>query len=150
MQIILKKDVANLGHADDVVTVKTGYAMNYLIPQGFAIAATPSALKQHAETIRQRAHKEAKKVADAEALAASINAVLVKVAAKVSETGKIYGSVTTAQLAEALAGAGIEVDKKDITILSEDVKELGIYDAEVKCYKAVKGTFKFEVVAEEA
>ena len=150
MQIILKKDVANLGHADDVVTVKTGYAMNYLIPQGFAIAATPSALKQHAETIRQRAHKEAKKVADAEALAASINAVLVKVAAKVSETGKIYGSVTTAQLAEALAGAGIEVDKKDITILSDDVKELGIYDAEVKCYKAVKGTFKFEVVAEEA
>ena len=143
MQIILKKDVANLGHADDVVTVKTGYAMNYLIPQGFAIAATPSALKQHAETIRQRAHKEAKKVSDAEALAASINAVLVKVAAKVSETGKIYGSVTTAQLAEALAGAGIEVDKKD-------VKELGIYDAEVKCYKAVKGTFKFEVVAEEA
>jgi large subunit ribosomal protein L9 len=150
MQIILKKDVANLGHADDVVTVKTGYAMNYLIPQGFAIAATPSALKQHAETIRQRAHKEAKKVSDAEALAASINAVLVKVAAKVSETGKIYGSVTTAQLAEALAGAGIEVDKKDITILSDDVKELGIYDAEVKCYKAVKGTFKFEVVAEEA
>ena len=150
MQIILKKDVANLGHADDVVTVKTGYAMNYLIPQGFAIAATPSALKQHAETIRQRAHKEAKKIADAEALAASINAVLVKVAAKVSETGKIYGSVTTAQLAEALAGAGIEVDKKDITIRSEDVKELGIYDAEVKCYKAVKGTFKFEVVAEEA
>ena len=150
MHIILKKDVANLGHADDVVTVKTGYAMNYLIPQGFAIAATPSALKQHAETIRQRAHKEAKKVSDAEALAASINAVLVKVAAKVSETGKIYGSVTTAQLAEALAGAGIEVDKKDITILSDDVKELGIYDAEVKCYKAVKGTFKFEVVAEEA
>ena len=149
MQIILKKDVANLGHADDVVTVKTGYAMNYLIPQGFAIAATPSALKQHAETIRQRAHKEAKKIADAEALAASINSVLVKVAAKVSETGKIYGSITTAQLAEALAGAGIEVDKKDITILAEDVKELGIYDAEVKCYKAVKGAFKFEVVAEE-
>lgn len=148
MQIILKKDVANLGHADDVVTVKTGYAMNYLIPQGFAISATPSALKQHAETIRQRAHKEAKKVADAEALAASINAVLVKVTAKVSENGKIYGSVTTAQLAEALAAAGVEVDKKDITIVSEEVKEVGTYEAEVKCYKAVKGTFKFEVVAE--
>jgi large subunit ribosomal protein L9 len=148
MQIILKKDVANLGHADDVVTVKTGYAMNYLIPQGFAIAATPSALKQHAETIRQRAHKEAKKIADAEALAASINAVLVKVAAKVSETGKIYGSVTTAQLAEALAGAGIEVDKKDITILGGDVKETGEYEASVKLYKSIKGTFKFNVVAE--
>ena len=149
MQIILKKDVANLGHADDVVTVKSGYARNYLIPQGFAVAATPSALKMHAETLRQRAHKEAKKVADAEALAASINAVLVKVAAKVSEAGKIYGSVTTAQLAEALAGAGIEVDKKDITILSEEVKELGVYETEVKCYKAVKGAFKFEVVAED-
>lgn len=148
MQIILKKDVANLGHADDVVTVKTGYAMNYLIPQGFAISATPSALKQHAETIRQRAHKEAKKIADAEALAASINAVLVKVTAKVSENGKIYGSITSAQLAEALAAAGVVVDKKDITVISDDVKEVGTYEAEVKCYKSVKGTFKFEVVAE--
>ena len=149
MQIILKKDVANLGHADDVVTVKTGYAMNYLIPQGFAVSATPSALKQHAETIRQRAHKEAKKVADAEALAASINAILVKVSAKVSENGKIYGSITAAQLAEALAAAGVEVDKKDITVVSPEVKEVGVYEAEVKCYKAVKGTFKFEVVAAE-
>ncbi len=147
MDIILKKDVANLGHADDVVKVKTGYAMNYLIPQGFAIAATPSALKQHEETLRQRAHKEAKKVAEAEAAAAKINEITVKVSAKVSENGKIYGSVTTAQLAEALVAAGVEVDKKDITILSE-VKELGNYEAEVKCYKAIKGTFKFEVVAE--
>ncbi|MBO4760175.1 MAG: 50S ribosomal protein L9 [Bacteroidales bacterium] len=147
MDIILKKDVANLGHADDVVKVKTGYAMNYLIPQGFAIAATPSALKQHEETLRQRAHKEAKKVAEAEAAAAKINELTVKVSAKVSENGKIYGSVTTAQLAEALVAAGVEVDKKDITILSE-VKELGNYEAEVKCYKAIKGTFKFEVVAE--
>ena len=94
--------------------------------------------------------KEAKKIADAQALAASLDAILVKVAAKVSETGKIYGSITTAQLSEALAAAGVEVDKKDITILADEVKELGIYDAEVKCYKAVKGTFKFEVVAEEA
>ena len=147
MEIILKKDVVNLGHADDVVKVKPGYALNYLIPQGYATLATASALKQHAETIRQRAHKEAKKVADAEALAAQISGVLVKVAVKVSESGKIYGSVTTAQLAEALAAAGIEVDKKDITILS-DVKELGVYEAEVKCYKAVKGALKFEVVAE--
>ena len=130
MDIILKKDVANLGHADDVVKVKTGYAMNYLIPQGFAIAATPSALKQHEETLRQRAHKEAKKVAEAEAAAAKINELTVKVSAKVSENGKIYGSVTTAQLAEALVAAGVEVDKKDITILSE-VKELGNYEAAV-------------------
>ncbi len=148
MEIILKKDVANLGQADDVVKVKSGYALNYLIPQGYATVATPSALKQHAETIRQRAHKEAAKLAAAQELAAKISSVLVKVSAKVSESGKIYGSITTVQLAEALAAAGIEVDKKDITIVSEDTKELGIYEAEVKCYKDVKGTFKFEIVAE--
>ncbi len=149
MQIILKREVANLGHADDVVTVKAGYALNYLVPQGFAVVATPSALKQHAETVRQRAHKEAKLIADAQALAAKIAEVTVKVAAKVSENGKIYGSVTTAQLAEALVAAGVEVDKKDITVVSKDVKELGVFDAEVKCYKDVKGAFKFEIVAAE-
>ena len=147
MEIILKKDVANLGHADDIVNVKTGYAVHYLIPQGYAIMATPSAKKQHEETLRQRAHKIAKLVADAEALAAKLAETTVKVAAKVSETGKIYGSVTTAQLAEALVAAGLEVDKKDITI-AEPAKELGVFEATVKCYKDVKGTFKYEVVAE--
>lgn len=116
MEIILKKDVANLGHADDIVNVKTGYAVNYLIPQGYAIMATASAKKVLAENLRQRAHKIAKFTADAEALAAKLAETVVKVSAKVSETGKIYGSVTTAQLAEALVAAGIEVDKKDITV----------------------------------
>ncbi len=148
MEILLKKDVANLGSADEVVKVKAGYALNYLIPQQLAVIATPSVLKHHEEILRQRAHKEAKKVADAEALAKKIDAVLVKVSAKVSESGKIYGSITTAQLAEALLAAGIEVDKKDITVISEEVKEPGTYEAEVKCYKGVKGAFKFEVVAE--
>lgn len=148
MEIILKKEVANLGHADEIVKVKSGYALNYLIPQGYAILATESAKKQHAETVRQRAHKEAKLIADAEALAAKVAAVAVKVAAKVSENGKIYGSVTTAQLADALVAAGVEVDKKDIVILSKEVKVLGTYEAEVKCYKNVKGNFSFEVVAE--
>ena len=148
MKIILKKDVANLGYALDVVEVKTGYAVNYLVPQGIASVATASALKQLEETKRQKAHKEAKLIADAEALAAKVSAVSVKVAAKVSESGKIYGSITSAQLAEALAAAGVEVDKKDITILSADVKTAGEYEASVKCYKSVKGTFKFEVVAE--
>ena len=147
MEIILKKDVANLGHADDIVNVKTEYEDNYLIPQGYAIMATPSAKKMHEETLRQRAHKIAKLVADAEALAAKLAETTVKVAAKVSETGKIYGSVTTAQLAEALVAAGLEVDKKDITI-AEPAKELGVLEATVKCYKDVKGTFKYEVVAE--
>ena len=146
MEIILKKDVANLGHADEIVNVKTGYAVNYLIPQGFAVMATASAKKVHAENLRQRAHKIAKFVADAEALAAKLAETTVQVAVKVSESGKIYGSVTAAQLAEALAAVGIEVDKKDITV--EAAKELGTYEATVKCFRDVKGTFKYEVVAE--
>ena len=146
MEIILKKDVANLGHADDIVNVKTGYAVNYLIPPGFAIMATPSAKKVHAENLRQRAHKIAKFVGDAEALAAKLAETTVKVAVKVSESGKIYGSVTTAQLAEALAAVGFEIDKKDITV--EAAKELGTYEAVVKCYRDIKGTFKYEIVAE--
>ena len=148
MEIILKKDVANLGHADDIVKVKTGYAVNYLIPQGFATLATPSAKKVHAENLRQRAHKEAKLRADAEALAAKLADMTVKVAVKVSENGKIYGSVTTMQIADALAAAGVEIDKKDIAISGDTVKETGVYEASVKCYKDIKGTFKFEVVAE--
>lgn len=146
MEIILKKDVANLGYADEIVNVKTGYAVNYLIPQGFAVLATPSAKKVHAEVLRQRAHKEAKLVADAQALAAKLAETTVQVAVKVSESGKIYGSVTTAAVADALAQAGVAVDKKDITL--ESVKELGVYEATVKCYKAVKGACKVEVVAE--
>lgn len=146
MEIILKKDVANLGYADEIVNVKTGYAVNYLIPQGYAILATASAKKVHAENIRQKAHKEAKLIADAEALAAKLAETSVKVAVKVSESGKIYGSVTTAAVADALAEAGIAVDKKDITL--EAIKELGVYEASIKCYKAVKGACKVEVVAE--
>ena len=146
MEIILKKDVANLGHADDIVNVKTGYAVNYLIPQGFAVMATASAKKVHAENLRQRAHKIAKFVGDAEALAAKLAETTVQVAVKVSESGKIYGSVTAAQLAEALAAVGIEVDKKDITV--EAAKELGTYEATVKCFRDVKGNFKYEIVAE--
>ena len=147
MKIILKKEVTNLGEAGDVVEVKAGYAQNYLIPQGFATVATPSAVKQLEETKRQRAHKEAKLVADAEALAAKIEAATAKVAVKVSETGKIYGSVTTAQIEEALKALGIEVDKKNITI-PEDIKALGEYEGTIKVYKAVKAAVKFVVEAE--
>ena len=146
MEVILIKDVENLGYANDIVNVKPGYANNYLIPQGFAKAATASAKKVHAENLRQRAHKIAKFVGDAEALAAKLAETTVQVAAKVSESGKIYGSVTTAQLAEALVAAGLNVDKKDITV--EAAKELGTYEATVKCYKDIKGTFKYEIVAE--
>ena len=146
MKIILKKEVANLGEAGDVVEVKTGYALNYLVPQGYAAIGTPSALKQHAETLRQRAHKEAKLVADAQAVAAKIEAVAVKIAAKVGENGKLYGAVTAAQVADALAAAGIEVEKKNVTV--PEIKELGEYEAKVKCYKGVFANVKVLVEAE--
>lgn len=146
MKIILKKEVVGLGEAGDIVEVKTGYALNYLVPQGFAAVGTPSAIKQHEETLRQRAHKEAKLVADAQALAAKIEAVAVKIAAKVGETGKLYGAITAAQVADAIAEGGIEVDKKNITI--PEIKEVGEYEAKVKCYKGVFANVKVEVVAE--
>ena len=146
MKIILKKEVANLGEAGDVVEVKTGYALNYLVPQGFATVGTPSALKQHEETIRQRAHKEAKNVAEAQAKAAKLSAAAVKLAAKVGESGKLYGSITSAQVAAALAELGFEVDKKDITV--PEIKELGEFEAKVKCYKGVFADVKVEVIAE--
>ena len=146
MKIILKKDVANLGEAGDVVEVKTGYALNYLVPQGFATVGTPSAIKQHEETLRQRAHKEAKLVADAQALAAKISAIAVNLTAKVGESGKLYGAITAAQVAEALCAAGAEVDKKNVTV--PEIKEVGEYEAKVKCYKGVFADVKVEVVAE--
>ncbi len=146
MKIILKKEVANLGEAGEVVEVKTGYALNYLVPQGFATVATKSALKQHEETVRQRAHKEAKLVADAEAVAAKISAVVVNLSAKVGESGKLYGAVTAAQVADALAEKGIEVDKKNVTV--PEIKEVGEFEGKVKCYKGVFATVKIIVAAE--
>ena len=149
MKIILKEDVQNLGHRDDVVEVKNGYALNYLIPQGFAIMATPSALKVHSGNMKQRAHKEAKLRADAEALAAKLEGLQVTVATKVSSTGKVFGSVNNIQVAEALAAKGYEIDRRNITIAGEDkLQEVGVYDAVVKCYKDIKANIKVEIVAE--
>ena len=148
MKIILKKDVANLGDAGEVVEVKTGYAVNYLVPQGYAAIGTPSALKQHEETVRQRAHKEAKNIAEAEAKAAKLSAAPVQVAVKVGENGKLYGSVTAAQVATALVEKGFEVDKKNVEV--PEIKELGEFEAKVKCYKGVFADVKVNVVAEEA
>ncbi|MGM9753158.1 MAG: 50S ribosomal protein L9 [Candidatus Cryptobacteroides sp.] len=146
MKIILKKEVIGLGEAGDIVNVKTGYALNYLVPQGFATVGTPSAIKQHEETLRQRAHKEAKLVADAQALAAKISAVEVKLTAKVGETGKLYGGITSAQVAEVLAAAGVEIEKRNIEL--PEIKAVGEYEARVKCYKGVYADLKVEVVAE--
>ena len=149
MKIILKKEVANLGEAGEVVNVKTGYALNYLVPQGFATIATPSALKQHEETIRQRAHKEAKIVADAQAFADKLSGMLLTIPVKVNAEGKIFGSVSAAQVAEALAAQGIEVDRRNIIVAGDTIKEVGTFDAEVKCYRDIKANIKVEVVGVE-
>jgi len=150
MEIILKQDVAHLGHKDDIVTVRNGYATNYLIPKGYATVATESAKKMHAENMKQRAHKEAKIREEAVAFAAKIEGITVKVPAKVSSTGKIFGSVNNIQIAEALAVQGFELDRRNITILggADHVKEVGIYEADVKLHREVKVRIKFEVVGE--
>ena len=145
MKIILKADVANLGYKDDVVEVKNGYARNYLIPQRLAIMATPSALKVHAENLKQRAHKIEKIKADAQAVADSLKDVALTIAAKVSATGTIYGSVSNIQIAEELAKLGHEIDRK-LIVIKESVKEVGHYTATVKLHKDVAVEIPFEVV----
>jgi len=148
MEIILKEDVINLGYKNDIVKVKDGYGRNYLIPQGKAVIATESAKKVLAENERQRAHKLAKIKADAEALAAKLNGVKVSVSAKVNEDGTIFGGVGAAQVAEALAAKGFEVDRK--AIVAETVKAVGEYTATINLHKEVKAEVAFEVVAEAA
>ena len=146
MEIILIKDVENLGYANDIVTVRPGYANNYLIPQGFAKAATASAKKVLAENLRQRAHKDAKILADAQALAATLENLNLTFAVK-AEEGRIFGAITSADVAEALAAKGVEVDKKNITV--EGIKTVGEYKAAVKLHREVKAEVALTVVAEE-
>lgn len=148
MEIILKEDIAGLGYKNDIVKVKDGYGRNYLIPQGKAVIATESAKKVLAENERQRAHKLAKIKADAEALAAKLNGVKVSISAKVNEDGTIFGGVGAAQVAEALAAKGFEIDRK--AIAAETVKAAGEYTATITLHKEVKAEVAFEVVAEAA
>ena len=145
MEVILIKDVENLGYANDIVNVRPCYANNYLIPQGFAKSATASAKKVLAENLRQRAHKDAKILADAQALAETINNLHLTITAKAEEV-KIFGAVTAADLATALQEKGIEVDRKNITV--DSVKTLGEFEATAKLHREVKATIKFAVVAE--
>jgi large subunit ribosomal protein L9 len=148
MEIILKQDVENLGHRDDIVNVKPGYGRNYLIPQGYAILATETAKKIHAENMKQRAHKEAKLREEAEALAAKMEGLELTIATKTSSTGKIFGSINTIMLAEALAAKGFEIDRKNILMKDKAIKEVGKYNAAVRLYKNIKANFSFNVITE--
>jgi len=147
MKIILKEDVPTLGYKDDVVTVKDGYGRNYLIPQGKAVVATESAVKVLSENLKQRAHKLAQLKKDAEAQAAKLQGISLTIGAKVSSTGKIFGSVGAIQIAEAMEKAGFEVDRK-LIVIKDAVKEVGNYTAVLKLHREVSVDIPFEVVAE--
>jgi len=148
MEVILKKNVDNLGYANEMVTVKPGFGRNFLIPQGYAILATASAKKAHAEIMKQKSHKDSKILAEAEALGKKVEATSVKIVTKAGEKGKIFGSVNTIQLSEALKAEGIEIDRKSLKIKDEPIREVGSYEATANLHKEVQASFKFEVVGE--
>lgn len=148
MEIILKQDIIGLGHAGDILTVKDGYSRNYLIPKGYAILATESAKKVLAENTKQRAHKEAKLVEEAQAVVAEMEGKEFVIGAKTSKTGKIFGAVNSIQLAQELKNKGFDIDRKKIKILNEPIKEVGDHKAIIKLYRGVETEVEFKVVAE--
>ncbi|MEO0527911.1 MAG: 50S ribosomal protein L9 [Bacteroidota bacterium] len=148
MELILKEDVQNLGFKDDVVTVKNGFGRNYLIPNGLAALATPSAKKVLAENLRQKAHKEEKVIAEANKKAEALKALEIKIPAKVGTGDKLFGSISTIDLAAALEKAGHEIDRKFISIKGGSVKRTGPYNASIRLHREVIMEFPFEVIAE--
>jgi large subunit ribosomal protein L9 len=148
MEVILKQDIKGLGYKDDKVTVANGYGRNFLLPKGMATLATESAKKMHAEILKQRAFKEDKLRKEASANAEKLSGVSIKVGAKAGENGKIFGSVTTIQIAEALQKAGYTVERRNIEMNDDTIKQLGTYSAKVRLYKDLAATVSFEVVAE--
>lgn len=149
MEIILKQDVKNLGYKNDIVKVKPGYARNYLIPQGLAILATESTRKILAEDIRQQAYKQEKIKKEAANIALVLEGLSLRIPAKAAATGKIYGSVNNVQIANAIKEAkNIDIDRKQIIIDDDSIKEVGNYKAKVRLHKDVSVEINFEVFAE--
>ena len=148
MEIILIQDVSKLGQKDDIVHVKDGYGRNFLIPNGLAIAASSSAKKMHTENLRQRAHKEEKIKIAAQEMAGKLAGVKLVVGAKTSSSGKIFGSVNTIQIAESLKEQGFDIDRKNITLPEDQIKEVGNYKAIIKLHREVKVEIEFEIKGE--
>ncbi len=146
MELILKKDVENLGFVDDIVQVKNGYGRNYLIPVGLAVLATPSAKKVLAETLKQRAFKEKKEVEDAQKVADKLGALEIKISAKVGSGDKLFGSISNADVAQAFTKQGVEIEKKFITVPGGTIKRLGQYEASVRLHREVIAPISFEVI----
>lgn len=149
MEVILKQDIPGLGYKSDLITVKNGYARNYLIPKGLAVLATESSKKVLAEDKKQKAHKEEKILKEAEELAKGLEALKIKIAAKAGTSGKIFGSVNDIQIANAIKEQHkFDIDRKDISVDGESIKELGEYIAKIRLHKDVVVDLKFEVYAE--
>tara|TARA_R110000850_G_scaffold150497_1_gene273132 strand:- start:27706 stop:28158 length:453 start_codon:yes stop_codon:yes gene_type:complete len=148
MEVILKNDVENLGFTDDLVTVKNGYARNFLIPQGHAVLATPSAKKMLAETLKQRAYKEQKLVDEAKKQAEKVNNLDIKLTAKTGEGDKLFGSISSADVAEALEKEGVSLEKKYITVAGGLIKRTGQYEAALRFHRDVIANLTFNVVGE--
>lgn len=149
MELILKKDVENLGFKDDLVKVKNGYGRNYLIPNGSAVLATVSAKKVLAETLKQRAFKETKLIKDATKTADALNALEIKIAAKAGEGDKLFGSINNINVADALEAEGHTIDKKFISVLGGNIKRLGKTQAKIRLHREVIVDLNFEVIAEK-
>ncbi|MBL7978797.1 MAG: 50S ribosomal protein L9 [Bacteroidetes Order II. Incertae sedis bacterium] len=147
MKLILKQDIDKLGLAGDIVTVKDGYGRNYLIPHGFAVIASPGNIR-HAEEMKKQASLKLSKVKqNAEALAARLGGIELEIPAKVGEEGRLFGTITTTTIAEALTHKGVELDRRKL-VLSEDIRNVGVYSVTVRLHSEVEGTFKVKVVPE--
>ena len=149
MEIILKKDVEGVGFKDDILSVKNGFGRNFLIPNGSAILATPSAKKVLAENIKQQVVKDKKVIDDANKLAKKINSLEIKIKAKVGEGVKLFGSVNNINVQKELAESGVEIDKKSIIISGNNIKQTGKYTAKIRLHREVIFDFPFEVVPEK-
>ncbi|MCF8405720.1 MAG: 50S ribosomal protein L9 [Bacteroidales bacterium] len=149
MDVILKQDIQNLGYANDIVSVKAGYARNYLIPKGLAITATETNRKVLGENLKQKSFKEDKIRKEAETLSKALEGVTVKIGTKAAESGKIFGSVNNIQIAEAIMQQyKYDIDRKKIFVDGDHIKELGTYTATVKLHKEISVEINFEVFAE--
>ena len=144
MEIILKKDVPNLGYKNDLITVKSGYGRNFLIPKGMAIIASETNKKIRTEEVKQKTHKEEKFVKEAEELCKALELVKLKIPAKSGTSGKIFGSVNALQIAEALKEEKFDINRKMIEVDGDSIKELGNYTAKIKLYKDIHAEVKFE------
>ena len=148
MEIILKKDVENLGLEFDTVNVKPGYARNFLIPQGYALLATPKNKAALEATLEERKEEEAKLIAAANAIVEQLKKTTITIATKVGSGDKLFGSINNANLSEELAKAGVIVDRKYIKIPGNSIKRTGKVEALIRLYRNVEYNFEFDIVSD--